>query len=141
MNAIAQTSQAPAATHRDDGRASSMSIDVRIHGGSAYIAISGRFDFKLWRNFKDAYTPLLNNDSIREIRVEMSRINYMDSSAMGMLLLLNERANAIKKTVKLLSTSGFVLQMLEVVNFGKIFNIEHIEPENDGSSGLSNNYG
>ncbi|MDO8812667.1 MAG: STAS domain-containing protein [Gallionella sp.] len=102
-----------------------MAINVQIHDRSARIAMSGRFDFQVHRDFKDAYTPLLDNAAVREIEVEMSKVDYLDSSALGMLMLLNERAKAANKPVALLNTSGVVSQVLEVANFSKIFNIRH----------------
>lgn len=102
-----------------------MAINVQIHDRSARIAMSGRFDFQVHRDFKDAYTPLLDNAAVREIEVEMSKVDYLDSSALGMLMLLNERAKAVNKPVALLNTSGVVSQVLEVANFSKIFNIKH----------------
>ena len=102
-----------------------MTINVQIHDHSARIAMSGRFDFQVHREFKDAYTPLLDNAAAHEIEVEMSKLSYMDSSALGMLILLKERACAANKTVLLLNTSGVVSQLLEVANFGKIFTIRH----------------
>ncbi|MDO8812244.1 MAG: STAS domain-containing protein [Gallionella sp.] len=102
-----------------------MAINVQIHDRSARIAMSGRFDFQVHRDFKDAYTPLLDNAAVREIEVEMSKVDYLDSSALGMLMLLNERAKAANKPVSLLNTSGVVSQVLEVANFSKIFDIKH----------------
>src|SRR3989338_4719397 len=103
-----------------------MAINVQIHDRSARIAMSGRFDFQVHRDFKDAYTPLLDNAAVREIEVEMSKVDYLDSSALGMLMLLNERAKAANKPVSLLNTSGVVSQVLEVANFSKIFDIKHV---------------
>ena len=102
-----------------------MAIHVQIHDRLAQIAMSGRFDFQVHRDFKDAYTPLLDNAAVREIEVEMSKVDYLDSSALGMLMLLNERAKAANKPVSLLNTSGVVSQVLEVANFSKIFDIKH----------------
>lgn len=103
-----------------------MAINVQIHDRSARITMSGRFDFQVHRDFKDAYTPLLDNAAIREIEVEMSKVDYLDSSALGMLMLLNERAKSVNKPVALLNTTGVVSQVLEVANFSKIFNIRHV---------------
>ena len=102
-----------------------MAINVQIRDRSARITMSGRFDFQVHRDFKDAYTPLLDNAAVHEIEVEMSKVDYLDSSALGMLMLLNERAKAVNKPVALLNTSGVVSQVLEVANFSKIFNIKH----------------
>jgi len=104
-----------------------MAINVQIHDRSARIAMSGRFDFQVHRDFKDAYTPLLDNAAVHEIEVEMSKVDYLDSSALGMLMLLNERAMAANKSVALLNTSGVVSQVLEVANFSKIFNIKRMD--------------
>ncbi len=100
-----------------------MAINVQILDHAARINMYGRFDFQVHREFKDAYTPLLDNPVVREIEVEMSKVDYLDSSALGMLMLLNERAKAVNKPVTLLNTSGVVSQVLGVANFSKIFNI------------------
>lgn len=102
-----------------------MAINVQILDHAARINMQGRFDFQVHREFKEAYMPLLDNPAVREIEVEMSRVDYLDSSALGMLMLLNERAKAVNKPVALLNTSGVVSQVLEVANFSKIFNIRH----------------
>ena len=110
-----------------------MAINVRIYECSARVAMSGRFDFKVHRDFKDAYTPLLDNAAIHEIEIEMSQLDYVDSSALGMLMLLSERANAVNKTVSLLNTTGAVSKLLEVANFNQIFNIKHTSVFNTDS--------
>ncbi|OGS90171.1 MAG: anti-anti-sigma factor [Gallionellales bacterium GWA2_59_43] len=102
-----------------------MAISVQIHDNVARISMSGRFDFQVHREFKDAYTPLIDNAAVREIEVEMARVDYLDSSALGMLMLLNERAKGANKAVALLNTSGVVSQVLEVANFSRIFNIRN----------------
>lgn len=102
-----------------------MSISVQIRDGAARILMTGRFDFQVHREFKDAYSALLVNAGVHEIEVEMSRVDYLDSSALGMLILLNERAKEAKKTIVLLNASNVVAQVLEVANFSKIFNIRN----------------
>ena len=101
-----------------------MAINVQILDRAARINMDGRFDFQVHREFKDAYTPLLDDPAVREIEIEMSKVDYLDSSALGMLMLLNERAKAVNKPITLLNTSGVVSQVLGVANFSKIFNIK-----------------
>lgn len=101
-----------------------MAVDVEINGSVARLGMTGQFNFQAHRPFKEAYAALIENSAISEIEVEMSRLDYMDSSALGMLMLLNERAKATNKNVVLLNPSGAVSQVLEVANFGKIFNIK-----------------
>lgn len=99
-----------------------MAINVQILDRSARIIMSGRFEFDLHRDFKNAYSPLLNNAVVREIEIEMSKVDFMDTAALGMLLLLKDRAERAGKRVSLLNASNMVLQVFEISNFSKIFN-------------------
>jgi len=103
-----------------------MAINVQVLDHSARIAMSGRFDFEVHREFKNAYLALLDNAVLREIEIEMSKVDYLDSAALGMLMLLNERAKEANKPVTLLNASSMVSKVLEVANFSKIFNIKNI---------------
>lgn len=100
-----------------------MTINAQIHDHSARITMSGRFDFKVHRDFKDAYAPLLDDAAVHRIDIEMSQVDYIDSSALGMLMLLHERAKSANKTVELPNPSRAVSQMLDVANFDRVFNI------------------
>lgn len=100
-----------------------MTINIHVSGNVGHMSMSGRFDFQIHREFKEAYTRLLEDDAVHEIEIEMSKLEYLDSSALGMLLLLNERAKSVNKSVSLSRPSGVVAQVLEVANFGKLFNI------------------
>lgn len=102
-----------------------MTINVQIHDRSACIALSGRFVFEVHRDFKDAYLPLLNNDALREIEIEMGKLEYLDSSALGMLMLLYERSKDAGKSVSLANVSGYVAEVLETANFHIIFDIKN----------------
>jgi len=102
-----------------------MAISIQIRDGVARITMTGRFDFQVHREFKEAYIAPLDNAAVNEIEVEMSKVDYLDSSALGMLMLLHERAKAVNKSVTLLNSSSTVANVLEVANFGKIFNIKH----------------
>jgi anti-anti-sigma factor len=103
-----------------------MAIGVQVNGAIGLMSMSGRFDFQVHREFKDAYTRLLEDDAVREIQLEMDKLEYLDSSALGMLLLLNERARPVGKSVTLLNPSGMVAQVLEVANFDKLFDIRKL---------------
>jgi len=101
-----------------------MTINVNIHDKVGRIEMSGRFDFQVHREFKDAYTKLTDNVAVNEIELEMSKVDYLDSSALGMLMLLNQRCKTASKALALLNTSAAVTQIFEVANFDKIFNIK-----------------
>ncbi len=89
----------------------------------ATIRLSGRFDFNDHRVFKSTYVQLLQQDKITALEVDLGEVNYIDSSALGMLLLLREQAQAVGKTVALVRPNKTVQQILEIANFGKLFKI------------------
>ena len=100
-----------------------MSISVNILDHVARISISGRFDFQTHRDFKAAYAPSLENAEVNEIEVELSEVVYLDSSALGMMMLLRERAQAAGKSVVLVRPNPAIVQILDIANFNKLFKI------------------
>ena len=83
----------------------------------------GRFDFQVHRDFKGAYAPSLENPSIREFEIELSQVDYLDSSALGMMMLLRERVQSAGKTVMLVRPNPAIVQILDIANFNKLFKI------------------
>ena len=55
--------------------------------------------------------------------IDLAGVDYLDSSALGMLLLLRDRAAAASKAVSLENCRGNVRQVLDIANFGKLFKI------------------
>jgi anti-anti-sigma factor len=100
-----------------------MDIKVTTSGAVATISMNGRFDFSAHRSFKEAYDPLLLQKTVTNIEINLANVAYMDSSALGMLLLLHERAQAGGKQVVLCKANSTVMQILDIANFGKLFTI------------------
>jgi len=76
-----------------------MQTQVRTHAGIAKIVLEGRFDFGSHRDFKTSYETPLGASDVRELEIDMGGVEYLDSSALGMLLILRERAGATNKRV------------------------------------------
>jgi anti-anti-sigma factor len=88
------------------------------------VQLSGRFDFSMLRAFKAMYEPLLNDKAVRVIEVNLARVEYIDSTALGMLLTLREKAKDAQKRVILSHCTGTPRDVLEVASFGKLFEIQ-----------------
>ena len=58
-----------------------------------------------------------------ELEIDLGEVDYLDSSALGMLLMLREKAQAANKKIVLSNCKGSVRQVLEIANFGKLFTI------------------
>ncbi|HCA27231.1 MAG TPA: anti-anti-sigma factor [Betaproteobacteria bacterium] len=100
-----------------------LNVTVAINEGIAHISLDGRFDFNSQRAFRSSYDGPLNDHEIHSIEVDMKAVDYLDSSALGMLLLLKERVEAANKSLVLANCRGTVKQVLDVANFHKLFTI------------------
>lgn len=84
--------------------------------------IEGRFDFSLHRAFSGAYRDYPKGT--KKYVVDLSKVQYMDSSAMGMLLQLREHAQKdAKDSVVLANASAGVADILRIANFEKLFTV------------------
>jgi anti-anti-sigma factor len=101
-----------------------MHANVETEPGRARIRLNGRFDFSAHRIFRESYTPSLDAGSVSELEIDLAQVDYLDSSALGMLLMLREKAQAANKKVVLSNCRGSVRQVLEIANFGKLFTIK-----------------
>jgi HptB-dependent secretion and biofilm anti anti-sigma factor len=100
-----------------------MNTDVKTAVNTAVIRLTGRFDFSRHREFKTSYEAALSQPDLRGIDVDFAGVDYLDSSALGMLLLLKERADARALPVSLLNCGGIVREILDVANFSTIFSL------------------
>jgi anti-anti-sigma factor len=98
-----------------------MEAKVVQQDGRAAIRLAGRFDFNAHRTFREACEPALHLAGVREIEIDFSDVEYLDSSALGMLLMLKEKAQATSRVVALANCNGTVKQVLDIANFGKLF--------------------
>ena len=100
-----------------------MQATVTKAEGVADLRLSGRFDFNAHREFRAAYEPLMTDAGVRTVNVDMGGVEYLDSSALGMLLMLRDKAGASNKALALVNIPGPVRQVLDIANFGKLFKI------------------
>ncbi|WP_410498533.1 STAS domain-containing protein [Chitinibacter sp. S2-10] len=98
-----------------------MQTESSFDQGRGRIKLSGTFTFESHREFKQASMAMLEHPGLVEIEIDFDAVDYMDSAALGMLLLFNERASGRKVT--LVNCRGTVKSVLDIANFGKIFEI------------------
>ena len=96
-------------------------VKLRDHVG--IILLIGQFDFNAHKAFRQACQELLDNATVSEIEVDFDQVPYLDSSALGMLLLLKERAGNAGKELALTNCRETVRQVLEIACFNKLFSI------------------
>jgi HptB-dependent secretion and biofilm anti anti-sigma factor len=100
-------------------RGNLMQTTLIKEGAKAVIKLSGRFDFNAHREFRTVYEPLVTDASVTSVLVDFSEVDYLDSSALGMLLMLRDKLGGVNKE----AVKGNVKQVLDIANFGKLFKI------------------
>ncbi|MEO8040892.1 MAG: STAS domain-containing protein [Betaproteobacteria bacterium] len=98
-----------------------MQTAVETSENRMVIRLTGRFDFNSHRTFREAYEPALGEATVHELEIDFGHVDYVDSSALGMLLMLKEKAQSMSKSVTLANCRGTVKQVLDIANFGKLF--------------------
>lgn len=101
-----------------------MSVTRRIEKDKSQvtIAIDGRFDFAQHKAFRDAYKDV--DPKAMRFVVDLSGASYLDSSALGMLLLLREFAGGDAGRVSITGCGDDVRRVLKIANFDKLFNLD-----------------
>ncbi len=95
--------------------------NISSDGKRLQIDIDGRFDFASHDAFRAAYHDL---DSLpREIHVDLRKAEYMDSAALGMLLMLRERAGGDAARIEIIDPPPAVRDILQVARFDQLFRI------------------
>ncbi len=100
-----------------------MSVTTQVSNDEKTITIrvEGRFDFTHQKEFREAYKNHCTPGLL--FQVGLSSTEYMDSSALGMLLLLKEHADSCNSKVILQQPSEGIKKILDMANFSQQFDI------------------
>lgn len=100
-----------------------MNITINISNDKkvATIKINGRFDFSAHNEFRKSYKDV--EISSGEYIVDLAGTEYLDSSALGMLLLLKEYADSQSSSVSLTGFNDEIKEILTIASFDKIFTL------------------
>jgi HptB-dependent secretion and biofilm anti anti-sigma factor len=99
-----------------------INMTVSADGNRVTIAVSGKFDFQLYDDFRSSYAATAGEGVA--YTVDLAETEYLDSSALGMLLLLREHAGGEGADIEITRTSSEVRRILDVANFSKLFRFE-----------------
>jgi len=82
------------------------------------LQLGERFDFTVHRDFHDA---CLGGRPARSYVIDLGEVNRMDSSALGMLLLLREHAGGERSEIRIVNADSELRGTLRVAGFDKLF--------------------
>ena len=88
--------------------------------GLVTIYLDERFTFESHVDFREIYRDLPKEV---EYIIDLSNTTYMDSSALGMLLLLREYTG-MKNTIRITNCDSEVLKIFEIARFDRMFQFD-----------------
>ena len=99
----------------------SVTVESSNEGKQVKIAISGNFDFTVVQDFRKTYMDINGDDT--DVTVDMRETEYMDSSALGMLLNMKKHIGETTEGIKIINCRPQVKKILDISRFDKKFNI------------------
>jgi len=100
----------------------SIESNTSSDGKELTISIEGRFDFSAHQEFRDSYEKV--EVEPKDYVVDMNATTYLDSSALGMLLLLRDHAGGDNSSIKIVNCNTDVKKILTISNFEQLFTIQ-----------------
>lgn len=88
------------------------------------IEITGAFNFAVHQAFRAAYQR--TDIEVARYRIDLTETESLDSSALGMLLLLRDWSGGHDTAVALLNPSAEIEKVLRLAKFDKLFDIPSI---------------
>ncbi len=111
----------------------SITTEINSQGTHLTIKVKGRFDYNLQEQFRQSYQINSKEKKAKErdcqilisnYKVDLTDVNYLDSSALGMLLSLRKFSNH-QDCVEIIGAKKPIKELLELSGFDKLFIISN----------------
>ena len=100
-----------------------MHCQTRINENALIITLPARFTFNDNQSFHHVLKSFPTKN-IEKIEMDMAGTEFMDSAALGMLLIAKDEAEKAHKPLTLKKPSGYVRKLFQVSKFYEVFQIE-----------------
>ncbi len=94
-------------------------VSVKQQDNQMTISISGRFDFNILQDFRDSYSELAGSDSA--FAVDLAQTEYIDSSALGMLLNMKNHLGSEDCAIEIRNCQPNLMKIFSIAHFDKKF--------------------
>ncbi|ATC87268.1 STAS domain-containing protein [Pseudoalteromonas sp. NZS127_1] len=99
----------------------SLTKNESVDGTTLTIQIKGKFDFNLVQSFRQAYAQM--SEKTVKVIIDLRETDYMDSSALGMLLNMKKTIDSQVKTIEISNCQPQLRKILQISRFDKKFDI------------------
>lgn len=97
-----------------------MQITTRNDHGTCNVVLSGQFTFSDNAEFRTILDKI-GDMAIKHLVFDMAKVDFVDSAALGMLLLAHDEAKKYNKSLLLAGVQGQVKRVFDMALFDKIF--------------------
>jgi len=101
-----------------------MNIISSINDGVLYVKPTGDIDHHTAKNMREAIDGLIVKNNPKELELDLSAIDFMDSSGLGLVLGRYKKQSDIGGKFKIINPGRRVLQILQLAGVEKIIRIE-----------------
>lgn len=101
-----------------------MDITIETVEDKTTLHLAGRFDTQNSLALRNTAKPLLAAPEISALILDLRQVNFIDSSGLGLLLLLREQAMAAGKSIILANCSPEVMKVLSITQFHRLFHMQ-----------------
>lgn len=88
------------------------------------IRLPERFDFSFHKTFNATCEPLTTDTALKEVELDFSLVQYLDSSALGMMVLLSKKLSDTKVVLTITGARGTAKEIIEMANLAKLYTIK-----------------
>ena len=99
----------------------SLTKNESVDGTTLTIQIKGKFDFNLVQSFRQAYAQM--SEKTVKVIIDLRETDYMDSSALGMLLNMKKTIDSQVQTNEISNCQPQLRKILQISRFDKKFDI------------------
>lgn len=100
----------------------SITSQLSADGAELTITVKGRFDFSALQLFRGSYEKV--SPKPKKFVIDLKESDYLDSSALGMLLALRDYAGGDNADIRIVNCSPDVKKILIITKLDELFNLE-----------------
>jgi len=99
-----------------------VTTSVAGDGKQITIHISGQFNFSVYKEFREACQRSAQSAEASYV-IDLGGTEYLDSSALGMLLLLREQTGSDRARIEITRCRPEIRKIFTIANFDRLFRI------------------
>lgn len=100
-----------------------MNLTAQQYAGTYTVTLGGHFTFTDHPAFREVLDTIASQ-TITAVTIDLARVEFVDSAALGMLLLAADEAKKNGKPLVVRGAQGQVKKMFDMANFHTLFQLE-----------------